>query len=373
MTQIAYRKLYKNHGKSVGFWEGWVEGDASEAKVVLQYAKALDGKTTRREYQAQRKNIGRSNETTCLEQAQLELDSRTSKQLDKGYVERQEDASKPSTNTLGLEKPMLAQSLDKVKPEQIDWSQAYAQPKLDGHRALFKDGVLYSRQGKPLDLPHIVDDLHMYGFDDLHLDGEIYLHGKTLQEISSLIKRPQEGTDSLVFHIYDLVDSKPYSERYQEIWSRLMELDEAPPTFDVVSTFNAGNFEELQKAHQINLAQGYEGTMLRWGSAGYEDGKRSKHLLKMKNFQDAEFEIIGYQEGKPYVTKEMTFQVPVWVCQTPSGKSFTCTAQGDRFEKHALWETRAEHIGKQLTVKYHYLSKDGIPQLPVALRFREDI
>lgn len=370
---VAYRRLYKNHGKSVGYWEGWVEGWAQDAKVILQYARTLDGKVTRREYQAQAKNVGRSNMTTCLEQAQLELDSRTNKQLDKGYVERQEDATTPSTNTLGLEKPMLAQPLEKVKPTDIDWDQAYIQPKLDGHRAIWKDGMFYSRQGKRLHLPYIEDELRMYGLDDLHLDGEIYIHGKTLQEISSLIKRNQEGSDALVFHIYDIVDPRPYQERHREIWLRFMELDEAPPTLDLVQTLKVSTFEELQRHHEGHLTAGYEGTMLRWGNQGYQDGKRSKHLLKMKNFSDAEFEIIGVEEGKPYVAPHGTYRVPVWLCQAPYGQTFTVTGQGDMHEKHALWESRDQHIGKQLTVKYHYLSKLGIPQLPVALRFRDDI
>jgi len=369
-TKQAYRKLYKNHGTSIGYWEGWVEGDASEAKVVFQYAKTLDGKTTRREYQAQRKNVGRSNETTCLEQAQLELDSRTSKQLDKGYVERQEDASKPSTNTLGLLKPMLAQPLEKVKPEDINWDTTWAQPKLDGHRALWKDGILYSRQGKPIHMPHVVEAIHQAGLQDLHLDGELYVHGKSLQDISSLIKRYQPGSEEVSYFIYDTISEGTWDVRIDPVAELLFQPVAGLACLEAKPIMS---HEGLLEEHEKNLANGYEGTMLRWGFAGYEDGKRSKHLLKMKNFQDAEFEIIGFQEGKPYVTEEMTFQVPVWVCQTPAGETFTCTAQGDRFEKHALWETRSEHIGKQLTVKYHYLSKDGIPQLPVALRFREDI
>lgn len=367
---LAYRRLFKNHGKSVGYWEGWVEGWAQDAKVVLQYAKTLDGKLTRREYQAKQKNVGRTNMTTCLEQAQLELDSRTKKQLDKGYVERQEDASKPSTNTLGLLKPMLAQPLDKVKPDDIDWNRAYAQPKLDGHRAMFKDGTLYSRQGKVIDLPHIVNAIKAHGLDHLHLDGELYVHGKTLQEISSLVKRNKEESLELVYHVYDTVGQATWLERMEPL-----TYNEPFPAGAITVLFAArvGSYEDLQYFHEENLEGGFEGTMLRWGTTGYQDGKRSKHLLKMKNFQDAEFEIIGFQEGKPYVAPEATYQVPVWVCQTPEGETFTCTAQGDRHEKHALFQNAKDHVGRQLTVKYHYLSKTGIPQLPVALRFREDI
>lgn len=374
-TNLAYQRLFKNHGSSVGFWEGWVEVESKDkAHIVLQYARTMDGKVTRKIHPVSPKNVGRSNETTALEQAQLELDSRAKKQLDKGYVERQEDASKPSTNTLGLLKPMLAKPIDKVDPDKIDWSEAFAQKKLDGHRAMWKDGVLYSRQGKEIDLPHIAEAIKTAGIDHLHLDGELYLHGKTLQEISSLVKRHQEGTEDLVYHVYDVVDDRPWQRRINGVVEALYALGEPVQGLELLRCRKVPTFEDLQAYHEENLSAGYEGTMLRWGSAGYQDGKRSKHLLKMKEFEcDSEFKITGFRRGVPYVTSKGTFEVPVWVCDAGNGKTFTCTAQGDMYEKHALWETREDHVGKQLTVKYHYLSKDGVPQLPVSLRFREDI
>ena len=78
---------------------------------------------------------------------------------------------------------------------------------------MFKDGVLYSRQGKEIDLPHIVEAIVSAGLDHLHLDGEIYWHGKTLQEIGSLIKRPREESLSLKYWLYDVVSDEPYSAR----------------------------------------------------------------------------------------------------------------------------------------------------------------
>ena len=373
MQNIAFRRLYKNHGSSVGYWEGWVEGHADEAKIILQYARTMDGKVTRKEHPAKRKNVGRSNETTCLEQAQLELDSRTNKQMDKGYVHTQEEAKAPSTNTLGFLKPMLAQPMDKVKPEVIDWDTAYAQPKLDGHRAMFKDGVLYSRQGKVIDLPHIAEAIQAAGIGHLHLDGELYLHGKTLQEISSLVKRRQEGTQDLVYHIYDVVDDRPWQRRINGVVEAFYAIGEPVQGLELLRCRKVSTFEDLQAYHEENLEAGYEGTMLRWGTQGYEDGKRSKHLCKLKSFSDSEFTIIDVERGVPYIKDCVTYEVPVWVCDAGNGETFTCTAQGDMNQKHNLWETREGHIGKQLTVKYHYLSAAGVPQLPVALRFRDDV
>lgn len=373
LQNIGFVRLYKNHGKTVGYWEGWVEGHADEAKIILQYARTMDGKVTRKEHPAKRKNIGRSNETTCLEQAQLELDSRAKKQMDKGYVTNQEEAKLPSTNTLGFTKPMLAQPMDKVKPDEIDWLRAYAQPKLDGHRAMFKDGTLYSRQGKVIDLPHITNAIAEAGIDHLHLDGELYIHGKSLQEIGSLVKRKQEGTEDLVYHIYDVVTEDKWLKRISPVIDAFDKLGGEPSGLVLLRCRKVETFEDLQAYHQMNLERSFEGTMLRWGSAGYQDGKRSKHLLKLKNFQDAEFTIVSVNRGVPYIKNEVQYEVPVWVCDAGNGETFTCTAQGDMYEKNALWLTRADHVGKQLTVKFHYLSKDGIPQLPVALRFKEDL
>jgi len=369
IQKIAFQRLYKNHGPSVGYWEGWVEGDADEAKIVMQYARSMDGQVTRKEHPAKRKNVGRSNETTCLEQAQLELDSRARKQLDKGYVHTKEEAKLPSTNSLGLKKPMLAQPMDKVGADKIDWSTAWAQPKLDGHRAM-NDGVLYSRNGKEIKLPHIVETIQELGLDQFHLDGELYLHGKTLQEIGSLVKKQQPESLGLVYYIYDIVGDAAWYERTDEIRERLSGVVGA---VQVLESRKVTSPEDLQAFHEENTAAGFEGTMLRWGTEGYQDGKRSKYLLKMKNWIDSEFTIVGVERGVPYIKDCVTYEVPVWVCDAGNGETFTCTAQGDMNQKHNLWETRECHIGKQLTVKYHYLSADGIPQLPVALRFREDL
>lgn len=376
MDRIADRTLYKNHGKSVGFWSAWAEKtEDGGAKVKIEYAKTLDGKVVPKEYEVKGKNIGRSNETTPIEQAQLEVDSRTNKQLDKGYVYSKEEAEKAkAANSLGLEMPMLATPIEKVKPEKIEWANAYAQKKLDGHRAMFKDGVLYSRQGKVIDLPHITDAIVSAGIDHLHLDGELYLHGKTLQEIGSLVKRKQEGSEDLVYYIYDKVGDAPWDLRITTVTDQGVSPESWPLALKVLTGSKMLTFEQLQEFHERQLKAGYEGTMLRWGGAGYQDGKRSKHLLKLKEFKcDSEFVVTSVERGVPHVTAGGTFEVPVWVLRTPEGKEFRATAPGNLEEKNNLWLTRESYIGRNATIQYHYLSADGVPQLPVALRLREEL
>lgn len=361
-------RLFKNHGSSIGFWEGWVD---APNKVIIQHARLLDGEISRHEYEAKGKNIGKANETSGFHQACLELESRIKKQIDKGYVRTQDEAKAPATNALGLLKPMLAHPIDKVKPEKIDWSQAFVQPKLDGHRAMFKDGVLYSRQGKELNLPHIIRAIKESGLDHLHLDGEIYIHGYNLFELASLIKRDQHGTEHLEYHIYDQVKPSPFPERIIELVT-VFNGAKAHPRLRPVDTVPVTTLDEVLALHQDYRKSGYEGTMLRHGEEHYRDGKRSQHLLKIKEFHDAEFVITGFTEGKPYVRGNVQYRVPIWICDAGDGKTFTVTGQGDMYEKHALAIEAEKHIGKKLTTKYHYLI-NGIPQLPIALRFHEEL
>jgi hypothetical protein len=93
-------------------------------------------------------------------------------------------------------------------------------------------------------------------------------------------------------------------------------------------------------------------------------------LLKVKEFHDAEFKVIGYEEGKPYIRGDKTYRVPVWICETESGGTFNVTAAGNMHEKALEWKERDACVGEILTVKFHNLSKDGIPQLPTALQWK---
>ena len=166
-------RLYKAHKTSVGYWEITAyQGGETGAYLLIRHAKSDDATPVEQTVQVKPKNVGRANETTPMQQANLEMNSRINKQLDKGYVFNRPELGSVVKNTLGLEKPMLATPIQKVKPETIDWENAWLQPKLDGNRALFKNGVLYSRQGKEINLPHITEALSSIG-TDVHFDGEL--------------------------------------------------------------------------------------------------------------------------------------------------------------------------------------------------------
>lgn len=64
---------------------------------------------------------------------------------------------------------------------------------------------------------------------------------------------------------------------------------------------------------------------------GYEQGKRSKTLLKVKDFQDGEFLVVDVQRGKR--NERLDTEVAIFVCETADKKQFNVTAPGTAQEK----------------------------------------
>eukprot|EP01008_Symbiontida_sp_HLA12_P000203 NODE_11_length_2584_cov_2.919951_g10_i0.p1 GENE.NODE_11_length_2584_cov_2.919951_g10_i0~~NODE_11_length_2584_cov_2.919951_g10_i0.p1 ORF type:complete len:390 (+),score=76.11 NODE_11_length_2584_cov_2.919951_g10_i0:245-1414(+) len=372
--------LYKSHANSVGYWTihaEWPEG-GDEAYLVISHAKTLDGKATGSRVPVKGKNIGRANETTPYEQAELEMASRIRKQVDKGYTAEMPEAGAQATNALGLAKPMLATVWSKVKPESIDWDNCFGQYKLDGHRAMYEDEVLYSRQGKEIKLPHIKEPLaalkEYWGYT-LPLDGELYCHGIPLQQIGSLVKRPREESTQLVYHVYDCVVDAPYERRLNYLQEYLSPVGIDGSSIRLLNTVRISSVAEAQQLQAEAIADGYEGAILRHGTYGYEDDKRSRNLLKLKDYQDAEFKIIGVTKATPrYLEAEDRWlEVAVWQLITEDGGEFEATAPGSMFEKDRWWREGPNVIGKKATIKFFGWSDIGIPLQPIALRLREDI
>lgn len=294
------------------------------------------------------------------EQTQSRVDSRISKQRDKGYINDFDLASQSrATNTLGLPKPMLAHKIRDVK--NIDFTNAVVQPKFDGNRCMiYSDGITnraYSRNGKPVEsIDHILDDIVMSEGDIL--DGELYCHGESLQTIVSWIKRKQADTLKLKYHFYDMISPMPYLFRS----NKMREIPHGEFIIPVYGDY-CQSLEEAMMYFNKYRKQGYEGAILRWSDAGYEDGKRSKSLVKIKSWEDAEFMVTDiFASADNWGILE---------CITPEKIYFRVSAPGDISQKIEILSNKSNYIGKWVTVEYANLTKDGIPFHPVAKMFRD--
>jgi len=307
--------------------------------------------------------LGKGGRTT-EQQVRSRVESRINKQLDRGYkitVDLAKDNK--GTNALNLSKPMLAKPLKDVGGIVYD-DNAWLQPKLDGHRCKITmingELVAYSRQGKLLTtIDHILDGLNLHEGETT--DGELYCHGEPLQRITSWVKRKQEDTKRLCYYAYDMVDERPFAERFLTLGRVVRD-----SAFALQTSTEAAQSAVFAKAYFTEAKRsGYEGAILRWGTMGYQAGKRSKYLVKIKGLIDGEFEVV-----------DIIPSVDMWgilVCVNEKGDEFKVNAPGGYDEKTIILHNKAKYIGRQVTVEYANLTDKGVPFHPVAIRFRRDI
>lgn len=319
------------------------------------------------------KNIGRSNETTPVEQAISEARASWTKRCETGYAPA-EGAS--STGGAGRSKgvadvpaPMLAHDFNK-RGHNIKFP-CYVQRKYDGTRCIAVPSVgLFSRMRKAFpNLEHIKAELAALPAD-LVLDGELYSDTLTFQEIVGMVRRetPKAGDDvkqlQVQFHVYDMVTDQPYEERL----GRLQALMSAFRFryIKLVKTEVAATVEDVKRLHGTYVGEGYEGIMLRNATGRYAVGNRSADLQKYKEFLDSEYKVVGYKEGEG-----VEAGCVIWLCETPAGQQFACRPRGTREERQLLFASGATYIGKPLTVRFQELTDEGLPRFPVGIAFRD--
>lgn len=341
---------------------------------------------------------------TVSEQARLEYNSHLKKYTDKGYkllpssikidnavaVEAfvEEHLGNGVTDSNGFKKHMLAKQADKVATSVFDkikyW---YGSRKIDGVRCSFywKDGEVRtaSRGGGDYDAstsfmrhnPKLIQFFEEH--PDIVLDGELYKHGKSLQQISGAarLEKDAAGMDWLEYYIYDVMDStKTFEERLDILHDITDELnlgfnperewDDGELKFQIVPQETVVGWANIQKLHDKYVGEGFEGIVIRDPSKVYNFGGRTNAMIKVKMYKDAEFEIVGYSEGlRP---EDMVF-----VCKTKEGKEFEAKPMGPRELKWEYLDRMDEIIGKMATVKYFYLSDEGCPLQPVLKCIRD--
>lgn len=321
------------------------------------------------------KNVGRANATTAAEQAVAEMEATYRQKLDRKYHE--------DPNNVGAHKffaPMLAKTLDD-RVKQVLGRVAFIQPKLDGYRCVASVGGLHSRQGKPWHLPHIVEALQPF-FDedpDLLFDGELYNHDlrDDFNTLGSLIKKGNRSSaeeervrSTIQYHVYDLPGhSGGFSARIGElhtVYGYSKGLDD--PLYDgpirLVATHPITTQGSIDELYAGFMEQGYEGAMVRLDEL-YEVGKRSKSLLKLKDFQDGEFELIRVEEG----LGNWAGYAKTATIRLKDGREQSSGMRGSReFLAQVLRDWKRY---SQVTVRYQNVTPDGFLRFPIIVDWHE--
>lgn len=330
------------------------------------------------------KNIGRSNATTPTQQAEMEAKSLWEKKLKKGYVQNLSDARDGKTDAIieGGIFPMLAHRFDQ-QGHKLTYP-CYSQPKLDGHRCIAvvdEKGrcTLWSRTRKPItSMTHIIKAVEDLGLHSITFDGELYNHDyrDKFERLTSYIRAAdfREGAEAVQYHIYDIPSAWDFWKRIELLLSLPINNQngfrtDRSDTLRVVETKTAVDEDELIASFNQFLEQGYEGAMARNVQGHYLVNGRSYDLLKIKEFLDNEFLVIGVEEGRGKLAGHAIF-----VCKTDDNIEFRAKLKGKQEELRQYFEHPELAIGQFLTVKYQgYTNKSGVPRFPVAMRFREDI
>jgi DNA ligase-1 len=398
--------IYKrtSSGK-VQIW--YVELDEANGQFRTISGQQDGKKTTSNWTVCQPKNVGRSNATTAGGQAALEVAAMYEKKLAREYHRSLDDID----NEARYVEPMLADKWKDRKDKIPEGALLFVQPKLDGYRAvaqfsaIAKHGVAFtSRDGKIFPGAELLCE-HLSPLfarnPDLILDGELYNHTmKALfEQLGSVIKKElktpelRERAEILQYHVYDIPSEQHsnYASRYavlDEMFTNEPELQgERVWLIDNRSIiWNDAGREEFENIVSEFLEDGYEGAIVRLNTP-YEN-KRSKGLLKVKDFMDAEFEIAGIEEGKGNwegCAKRVFIVIPTAPVshgdriinrdtktvekydgtQKNYQRVSKATPKGTQAEMKYVLQNASKFIGKFATLQFFRYTNDGVPYLPI--------
>jgi len=359
-------ELYGKDSKGgLKYWAVFTRGD----EIHVKHGK-VGGKIQTKVTKATAKNIGKSNETTPEQQADIEAEAKWVKQKKSGYFETQEEALNFQEFT-----PMKCQDY-KHYPHKVVYP-GYVQPKLNGIRVMIdRDGQAWSKAGEPYSLPkHLQDGINKLALNNaipLGLDCEAYAGlesegGLSLQQIVSAFRKPNENTDKLQLWIYDI----PASNVGFELRTRLMDslstdiinLD-LEYLFKVVDTSYVYTKEIYDSVHDNYVKAGYEGSVWRNVYGQYEFGKRSYDVIKRKPRQETEARVVSVEEDKN--------QQGVLLCELENGVQVECLMlkEADPDVNYRLCVNAEKLIGSFITVEFEEYSDAGIPTKPVGIKLR---
>lgn len=185
------------------------------------------------------------------------------------------------------------------------WNSNYfIQPKFKGERGrvvIDEDGVvrLFSSSAKPVTgVPHIIKAYQKiatkFRITKVELDGELYCHGMSQNEIRSIVSR-QKNThpnhDVIEHHLYDWVSDESQVVRLAKLESFYRNFLSSCPYFALSPWTEHNHLDELWPILEHYIDLGYEGVVLRHYN-GVHERKRSHWIMKLKPREEDVYEIV---------------------------------------------------------------------------------
>jgi DNA ligase-1 len=376
---MEFQKLYKQ--TATGATQVWFQEINPVGDSFRTVSGQLNGKLVYSEWTVcTAKNIGKANGTTPQQQCQLEVEANYKKKLAQGnYKDSLDEDSLSQDNYV---KPMLAKKFgEDYTPTSVDYTKGlvYSQPKLDGIRCIATQQGLFSRQGKSIvSAPHIHEALKPLfdKYPGLVFDGELYTDKlvNDFNKIISLTRKTKptiedlkESRELIQYHVYDLVAAQKttkasFADRYEFLDGLIAELNS--DYVALVETKKVRDTRDLDELFQVYLEMGYEGQMVRLSTTPYEN-KRTKQLLKRKEFEEEEFLIHDIEEG----TGNRSGMAGTIYLKKQDGAVFGSGVRGNRDSYRELLQNKTKYIGTLASVRFQNYTPDGVPRFPVVVKF----
>jgi len=374
-----YPMLYKKDvNNKVRFWKIQAIQDNESFFISISYGQLGAKVTDNRKEVKSGKNIGKKNETSIPTQTILICDKTWKDKIEKEQFSESEIDNNVQEKKF---KPMLAETWNphSTVNHKINISfPCYVQPKLDGIRCLsYLDSnnmiVNQSRQLKLFhNLVHINNELKCIfdAYPDIVLDGELYNHDIDFNHIAGIVKTEKIENEKLhliQYHIYDCFLQNDLNVLFTQRVQLLKNIQKLGSFHSVqfVPTLIVKSIDEVMNKHNEFIIDKYEGTILRNFHSKYEF-HRTKHLQKFKNFEENEFEIVGFKQGEGHDDGAV-----IWKCKTENEQYFDVRPLGSIKQRIDWFKSASNFIGKMLTVTYQNLSEIGIPRFPVGKTIRD--
>ena len=291
-------------------------------------------------------------------------------------------------------KPMLAGTCEDIT--KLNYP-VIASPKLDGIRCTIQGGVVLSRNLKPIPSDLVQELFGQPGLDGL--DGELVYGDPTAEDCfnktTSAVMRKEFPdnfcTTDLILHVFDFVNNDEFPDRL--VAAHMTHHGHHHAKTVVHSQVNTP--EELADYERYHTELGYEGVMVRSPAGIYKHGRSTLnqgYLLKIKQFKDAEAEVISYEEqmhnnneatidelGHTKRSHEKAGMVPAGVLgalrvrDVTTGVEFSVGSGLTSDERAALWARKEDLVGKFITYKYFPVGVKDKPRFPTFKGFRDPI
>jgi len=375
---------YKPNGKYY-VWIGSIEVNKNNNVFIVTSNGYEGSKMTQHKKEIMEGKQKRS----ILEQAKMVLHRKYRNKIDKeNYTTQKNNPVELDNHDFDFNRfrPMLAQNANEKTLDKLQFNDICIQPKLDGFRCIIfwcpktQQVILMTRTGKYINFfNHIREDMQRFFMENKYnknyiLDGEIYSNTISFQNIVGFTHKKELTKDDvniiskINYHVFDIFDNKnkdiSFENRFQVILKYLNDND----TISIIPVlcYKIKNKEELKCQFKQFIENNYEGLMIRMLDKHYDIKKRSKFLLKYKEFQDDEFIIIGGKEADGNDKGTVIFE-----CETQTNLKFHVRPMGTREERKKYFDNLDDYIGLKLTVQFQEYTDAGIPRFPVGKAIRD--